>query len=193
MTALGYAVRSLNTYSVAFGRFPYPEMDVVLTGFTAFGGMEYPTIIFTNRDKLTLAHELAHQYFYGIVGDDEYHAPWLDESFATWVSYLPFGAWKACAYYPWPSDTARITNDMAYWATRLGEYSTVYDGGGCLLANLADRFGLDRFGEILRDYVQAHWFGVSRTGEFKAAIEAAAIADGLNFDPATYWADWRVD
>ncbi len=191
--ALGYAVRSLNTYSVAFGRFPYPEMDVVLTGFTAFGGMEYPTIIFTDRDKLTLAHELAHQYFYGIVGDDEFHAPWLDESFATWVSYLPFGAWKACAYYPWPSDTARITNDMAYWATRLGEYSTVYDGGGCLLANLADRFGLDRFGDILRDYVQAHWFGVSRTGEFKAAIEAAAIADGLSFDPATYWADWRVD
>ena len=192
-TALGYAVRSLNTYSSAFGTFPYPEMDVVLTGFTAFGGMEYPTIIFTNRGKITISHELAHQYFYGIVGDDQYNAPWLDESFATWVSYLPFGGWKKCAYYRWPSDTARVTNDMAYWADHLFEYDTIYSGGGCLLANLADRFGLDRFVGVLHDYAQAHWLGVTRTGEFTAAIDAAALADGLDFDPATYWAHWRVD
>jgi aminopeptidase N len=192
-TALGYAVRSLDTYSAAFGTFPYPEMDVVLTGFTAFGGMEYPTIIFTNRGKITISHELAHQYFYGIVGDDQYQAPWLDESFATWVSYLPFGGWKKCAYFRWPSDTARITNDMAYWADHLTEYYTIYSGGGCLLANLADRFGLDRFVEILHDYAQDHWLGVTRTADFKAAVEVAALADGLDFDPATYWTHWRVD
>ena len=34
---------------------------------------------------------------------------------------------------------------------------------------------------------------MTRTEDFKAAIEAAAIADGLAFDPATYWAHWRVD
>ncbi len=193
VTALGYAVRSLDTYSAAFGTFPYPEMDVVLTGFTAFGGMEYPTIIFTNRGKITISHEMAHQYFYGIVGDNQYQAPWLDESFATWVSYLPFGGWKKCAYFPWPSDTARITNDMAYWNAHQAEYNTIYGGGGCLLANLADRFGLARFVGVLDDYVQAHWLGVTRTNEFQAAIEAAATADGLDFDPATYWAHWRVD
>ncbi len=192
-TALAYAVQSLDTYSAAFGTFPYPEMDVVLTGFTAFGGMEYPTIIFTNRGKITISHELAHQYFYGIVGDDQYHAPWLDESFATWVSYLPFGGWKKCRYYHWPSATSRITNDMAYWATHLSEYDTIYSGGGCLLANLADRFGLHRFVGILHDYAQAHWFGVTRTEDFRAAVESAALADGLDFDPATYWTHWRVD
>jgi hypothetical protein len=192
-TALGYAVRSLDTYSTAFGTFPYPEMDVVLTGFTAFGGMEYPTIIFTNRQKITISHELAHQYFYGIVGDDQYHAPWLDESFATWASYLPFGGWGSCGNFRWPSSTARITNDMAYWAAHLFEYDTIYSGGGCLLANLADRFGLDRFVGVLHDYVQAHWLGVTRTDEFQDAIEAAALADGLDFDPATYWTYWRVD
>ena len=58
----------------SFGTFPYPEMDVVLTSFAAFGGMEYPTIIFTNPSKITIAHELAHQYWYGIVGDDQYSA-----------------------------------------------------------------------------------------------------------------------
>ncbi len=73
------------------------------------------------------------------------------------------------------------------------EYDTIYGGGGCLLANLADLFGLDRFVEILHDYAQDHWLGVTRTDDFKAAIEAAAIADGLTFDPATYWDHWRVD
>lgn len=192
-TALGFAVRSMDTYSGAFGTFPYPEMDVVLAGFTAFGGMEYPTIIFTNRDKFTISHELAHQYFYGIVGDDQFAAPWLDESFATWTQYLPFGGWKRCSGFNWPSDGARMTNDMAYWFAHQGEYFTIYSGGGCLLANLAGLFGLDRFVEVLHDYVQAHWLGVTRTDELKAAIDAAALADGIDFDPATYWPLWRVD
>ena len=192
-TALGYSITSLNAYSEAFGAFPYPEMDVVLTSFATFGGMEYPTIIFTNPGKITIAHELGHQYWYGIVGDDQFSAPWLDESFATWTSYLPFGGWKKCAYYRFPADDARITNDMAYWMTHQFAYDTIYGGGGCLLANLADRFGLDRFVEILHDYAQDHWLGVTRTEDFKAAIEAAAAADGLEFDRTTYWGHWRVD
>ena len=192
-TALGYSIASLNAYSAAFGTFPYPEMDVVLAGFTAFGGMEYPTIIFTNPEKITISHELAHQYWYGIVGDDQFSSPWLDESFATWTSYLPFGGWKRCGNYRWPSDGARITNDMAYWVTHQGEYDTIYGGGGCLLANLANLFGLPRFVEILRVYAQGHWFGVTRTEDFKASIENAATSDGLSFDTKAYWALWRVD
>ena len=192
-TALGYSLRSLNTYSAAFGTFPYPEMDVVLTSFATFGGMEYPTIIFTNPGKITISHELGHQYWYGIVGDDQFSAPWLDESFATWTSYLPFGGWKKCPRYRWPADDARITNDMAYWKAHPSEYDTIYGGGGCLLANLAQLFGLDRFVGILHDYAQDHWLGVTRTEDFKAAIEAAAAADGVAFDPTSYWATWRVD
>jgi hypothetical protein len=193
MTALDVSLRSLDAYSAAFGTFPYPEMDVVLTSFRSFSGMEYPTIIFTNPGKITISHELGHQYWYGIVGDDQFSSPWLDESFATWTSYLPFGGWKKCGSYHWPSSDARITNDMGYWDLHPYEYDTIYGGGGCLLANLSHRFGLDRFVQILRDYAQDHWLGVTRTADFKAAIEAAAIADGLVFDPATYWDTWRVD
>ena len=46
---------------------------------------------------------------------------------------------------------------------------------------------------ILHDYAQDHWLGVTRTEDFKAAIEAAATADGVAFDPTSYWATWRVD
>lgn len=192
-TGLDVAVRSLRTYSRDFGGLPYPEIDVVLTGFTAFGGMEYPAIIFANRGRITIAHEVAHQFFYGVVGNDQFDEPWLDESLATWTSYLPFGGWKKCGSFRWPSRAARITNDMAYWAEHPNEYRTVYSGGGCMLANLADRFGLGRFVEVLRGYAQANWLGVSRGDDLKGAIEEAAMADGLVFDPTAYWARWRVD
>jgi aminopeptidase N len=194
LEALRNARRSLDAFSDAFGTFPYPEMDVVLTAFATFGGMEYPTIIFTNQDRLTVAHELAHQWWYGIVGDDEYTEPWLDESFATWSQYLPFGGWRKCPDGPsFPSDTARITNDMGYWRRHMDEYWVIYGGGGCLLADLASRFGYERFVEVLSDYARQHWLGVSRTADFTAAVEAAMAVDGLAFDAEAYWAAWRVD
>ncbi|MEO8476771.1 MAG: M1 family metallopeptidase [Actinomycetota bacterium] len=187
------AVRSMQTFSAAFGSFPYPEMDVVLAGHATFGGMEYPTVIFTDTARLTISHELAHQWWYGIVGDDEYTEPWLDESFATWSQYLPFSPWRACKRYLFPGAGARITNDMGYWDAHRGEYGTIYGGGGCLLANLAHRFGLRRFNGILRAYAARHWLGVARTAKFKARIEGAAARWLPGLDMAAYWAEWRVD
>lgn len=186
------AVTSLDTFSSTFGTYPYPEVDLVLTGFSAFGGMEYPQIVFTNTDRSTVAHELAHQWWYGIVGDDEYTEPWLDESFASWSQYLPFGAWGVCDTYDFPSATARITNDMGYWRNHPSEYGTIYSGGGCMLANLADRFGLHRFERILARYAKAHWYGIARTSEFQKAIETAAAAHLPGFDAAAFWDEWRV-
>ena len=187
------AVDSMDTFSAAFGTYPYREMDVVLAGFASFGGMEYPTVIFTNPARLTVSHELAHQWWYGIVGDDEYTEPWLDESFATWSQYLPFSPWRACKRYTFPGSGARITNDMGYWDAHPGEYGTIYGGGGCLLANLAHRFGLHRFTAILRSHARAHWLGVARTAGFKARIEAAAAKHLPDLDMAAYWSTWRVD
>ncbi|MFN8233792.1 MAG: M1 family aminopeptidase [Actinomycetota bacterium] len=194
LEAMRNARLSLDAFSDAFGTFPYPQMDVILTAFATFGGMEYPTIVFTNPDRLTVAHELAHQWWYGIVGDDEYTEPWLDESFATWSQYLPWAGWRRCPEGPsFPSATARTTNDMGYWRAHMGEYWVIYGGGGCLLADLADRFGFDRFVEVLRGYARDRWLGIARTADFTAAVEAAAAADGLAFDADAYWSAWRVD
>ena len=187
------AVTSMDTFSRAFGTYPYGEIDVVLAGHASFGGMEYPTVIFTNPARLTVSHELAHQWWYGIVGDDEYAEPWLDESFATWSQYLPFDPWRACRHYTFPGADARITIDMGYWDTHRGEYGTIYGGGGCLLANLAHRLGLHRFTAVLRRYATAHWLGIARTEGFKARLEAAAARYLPHLDMAGYWSAWRVD
>ncbi|HEY6566368.1 MAG TPA: M1 family metallopeptidase [Actinomycetota bacterium] len=191
--ALHYAERSMHTFSRSFGRFPYPEMDVVLAGFATFGGMEYPTIIFSNPDRATVSHEMAHQWWYGIVGDDEFAEPWLDESFATWSEGLPFwGPWVGCGPYLFARDDERISNDMTYWATHPNLYGTVYGGGACMLAELASQFGIKRFTAILRRYADHHWLGVARTAEFQTAIEKAAATHMPGRNMARFWERWRV-
>lgn len=81
-------MRSLNYYSQNFGEYPYSEYDMVSTG-GYFGGMEYPGLVFIQdiyylkpqfRSAHVIAHETAHQWWYGMVGSDEVNEPWLDES-----------------------------------------------------------------------------------------------------------------
>ena len=61
------------------------QLDVVQTRFADFGGMEYPELVIVVDDPTSVAHEVAHQWFYGLVGSDEWREPWLDESLATFA------------------------------------------------------------------------------------------------------------
>ncbi len=183
---------SMTTYGSAFGAYPYPEVDVVLTDFRGYGGMEYPQIVFANPVDRVVTHELAHQWWYGIVGNDEYAEPWLDESLATWSMFLPLEPWRACDRYPWASPAARVTGDMAYWSGHTKEYGTIYGGGGCMLADLAHRFGLARFEGILAAYARSRWFDVARGEDLIATIDRAAAERLPDLDMAAFWARWRV-
>jgi hypothetical protein len=186
------AAASVEAFAAAFGPYPSAEVDVVTAAFTTFGGMEYPEIVFANPERRVLSHELAHQWWYGLVGNDEFTEPWLDESFATWSEFLPWSPLTGCDSYRWPSKTARITNDMAYWRDHPREYGTVYGGGGCMLGDLADRFGLARFTELLAGYVERHRLGIATTAAFQRMVERAAERHLDGFDADAYWTTWRV-
>jgi hypothetical protein len=190
---LGHAERAMATFSEAFGLYPYPELDVVLSGHAWIGGMEYPQIVFSDPIPVVLRHELAHQWWYGLVGNDQFTEPWLDEAFATWSQRLPTRPRVGCEGFGWPSGSARMTNDMGYWREHPAQYfSVVYIGGACLLAQLAERFGLDRFLRILERYAARHRYGIARTSDFVHAIDRAAARHLPGFDTDAFWAAWRV-
>jgi hypothetical protein len=189
--ALRAATRSMDAFSAAFGTYPYPEVDAVFADFRSFGGMEYPQLVLSVPDRYILAHELAHQWWYGIVGDDQFDEPWVDETFASWSMTYPWEPSVGCRMYRWPSDAARLSSAMSYWMDHPDEYWVVYWQGACMLATLADAFGVDRFLEILHDYAAAHWFGVATTADVQAAFEAAATEDGIVLGDA-FWERWRV-
>jgi hypothetical protein len=193
--ALNAAVRAMNEYRRSFGPYGYPEVDVVTAEYVTFGGMEYPTLVFANPSPAVVAHELAHQWWYGVVGNDEYREPWLDEAFASWSERLvdDRDAASGCRQRPWLSDSARISNGMGYWDAHPGEYNpVVYAQGACALSALAARFGLGRFLDVLAHYVAAHRLGFSTTAGFTSAIESAAATLPTAWDPTAFWDRWRI-
>lgn len=95
----------LARFGEAFGRYPYGTLTIVHPpdGAEEAGGMEYPTLITTGGswyssivgarflEAVTL-HELAHQWFYGLVATDEHRFPFLDEGL---TSYAELDAMRA--------------------------------------------------------------------------------------------------
>ncbi len=86
---------ALTLYSRLFGPYPYQELDVVETPARA-GGIEYPTLVvisdrlYTGHPRLewVVAHEVAHQWWYGMVGSDQVDEPWLDEALTQYTTLL---------------------------------------------------------------------------------------------------------
>lgn len=97
--SLDTAIKALNFYSDSFGDYPYSSLCVVETNFV-HGGMEYPRLVMIS-DALVeedydyvISHEIAHQWWYGVVGNDEFNEAWIDESLTEFSTALFFGAHK---------------------------------------------------------------------------------------------------
>ncbi len=79
-----------------FGPYPYPTLTIVDPAFGSdTGGMEYPTFITggvgafappasLNPESVT-AHEVGHQWWYAVVGSNEFEEAWLDEGINSWA------------------------------------------------------------------------------------------------------------
>ncbi|MFT6000052.1 MAG: hypothetical protein ACI81P_002512 [Neolewinella sp.] len=84
-----YLKRATRFYSEQVGNYPYPQVTGLQSALSAGGGMEYPmiTVIGLNDDAAdldeVLAHEVGHNWFYGILGSNERDHPWMDEGLNT--------------------------------------------------------------------------------------------------------------
>ena len=92
---LEVAARALELFS-KFTPYPYRELDLVAVPVTA-GGIEYPGLVnlanslYNDRSGTlasVVAHEVAHQWSFNLVGSDQIEEPWLDESLAQYLTLL---------------------------------------------------------------------------------------------------------
>ena len=93
-SSLKTAVDSLNTFNDIIGKYPYQNLSVVESNFV-HGGMEYPNLVMISDclEKYedyqnTIIHEIAHQWWYGMVGNNEYNYGWLDEGLTEYTTAL---------------------------------------------------------------------------------------------------------
>ncbi|MGW5062999.1 M1 family aminopeptidase [Streptomyces sp. NPDC004096] len=185
------AKSAVDAHAARFGAYPYGELDAVIDNNFWFGGMEYPGFVLDLVSTTALTHEIGHQWWYGIVGDDEYNSPWLDEAFTDYATDLALNKTGANCWnsVSWASSGEKITNSMAYWDAHSSRYSTVvYGYGKCALHDLRRVLGDTAMAKLLKDYATAHWYGVSTTAEFKAAAQAATTTDLTSF-----WTTHRIE
>jgi hypothetical protein len=172
-TVLAAARTALSREAALLGSYPYPTYELAQTagGF----GMESPglTWIPTGAGSLgyLVAHETAHQWFYGIVGNDQARNPYADEAAADMVARNVLGLRRSSR-----CSTARL--DLTIYQYSSGcYYEVIYIQGGNLLDDLRRSMGTTAYWNAIRGYLAANRFGLSTTERLLAAIDAGTALD----------------
>jgi hypothetical protein len=207
--ALEYTAQALHVYQELLDPYPFAEMDVVETT-TVAGGLEYPGLIaiagwvYEQPDafiELVTAHEVAHQWWYNLVGNDQPDEPWLDEALAeyTTILYLEqrYGRERAQEvielYFEGPHRQLQDENrDMpiglpvrAYTKELYGP--VIYGKGPLFFHAMRQQVGDETFVEILRSYLGEHRYGVAYPEDL---LRVAEQVSGQNLDPL--YREWIV-
>lgn len=121
------SVDSLNTFNELFGEYPYSTLSVVKSNFV-HGGMEYPNLVLISDDTSekadyinVIVHEIAHQWWYGLVGNDEFRYGWLDEGLTEYSTNLFYQ--KNPQYNVDANEV--IKNTTSSWVTFVDLYTSV--------------------------------------------------------------------
>lgn len=197
--ALDYAVKALGIYEQLFGPYPFTELDVVATP-TKAGGIEYPGLIVIAEPlydgqggffELVAVHEVAHQWWYSLVGNDQLDEPWLDESLTQYASLLYFEhrygevvaqeMLESSFLGPYRSlldrkqDMAIGLPVAAYTEDLYG--AVVYGKGPLFFHELRQQVGDEVFTNILRTYFERHRYGVAYPQDLLAVAEEVSGRD----------------
>jgi hypothetical protein len=191
-SALTWAAAALGVYEKTFGSYPYRELDVMETP-TRAGGIEYPGMVVIaaslyrdtqRRDFFEGAtvHEVAHQWWYNVVGDDQVNAPWLDEAMAQYSTYLYYQAAHGAAGAQGFEGSLNARWDRVGRAAKpIGlpvaayneqEYSAiVYGRGPLFLITLQQQIGADKMTAFLRAYYSQYAWRVATPADFQSLAE----------------------
>jgi hypothetical protein len=207
---------ALEIYSDLIGKYPYEELDLVQADVgNGAGGVEFPGLAFIGSDfydsdelspgppgflDFVVVHEVAHQWFYGVVGNNQYQHAFLDESLANYLSIVYYAAEYG----------ATEANRQANIELRLGYFDLLFDSGDQVVDQPTDAFptmraygriiygkgalafmelrreiGTDAFFAALQQYYEDFAFEIAQPDDLKSAFEAAS---GQDLDE--FWTHW---
>ncbi len=176
-----------NYYACTFGSYPYKEFKIIFVPMKGFHGMEYSGIIFLREEFLNtssdsreneflLAHEIAHQWWYSVVGNDQVKEPWLDEGLANWSAYKYL--YERKGYKPPPEshkpEGIKLTRELKDIYSAQEYYGTAYAGGEAFWFGLEDELGSEQVIKVLRKYYADFHYGIATTADLKECIRVEA-------------------
>lgn len=193
--SLDIGEKSIKIFNRIFGKYPYGQYSIVITKFPS--GMEYPGIVFISDKypvtsgldslEIVIVHETAHQWWYGLVGNDQIEEAWLDEALAAYSEtiYIKelYGKVVAEDYY-----NQDVKMGYEYASNYLGEDQAVnkplskfegwndygplvYSRGAMFIHSIKEEFGEEVLYEILQKYFDKYKFHIATTEGFIAICE----------------------
>ena len=199
-SALNHAEDALNLFNNTFGTYPYPTLNVV-EEYTIFGGMEYPNQVYISESidswgypldverrllEKIIAHEICHQWWYNLVGNDEIDVGFLDEGLTCWSTdyYGEYyhGDWEYFQYTRY-IDEVRVYYANNGFSSKINQtvYECIatdtdfnyiaYKKAPLVFEKLRQTIGLTAFLEGLKLYFERHQFEIVILSDIQLAFE----------------------
>ncbi len=212
---LDYAAQSLAYFNDLIGPYPYTTLDLVPVNLFGAAGVEFPQLIYMgasyytpdyslatpNSLDFTVAHEVLHQWWYGMVGNNQYDHAFIDEGLTNYMSselyftamYGPeAGAVMVDRYLAGPFHSNVTTGNDQIVDTPTDAFPSgsayvfaAYSKGPMGFKAIHDEIGADAFAAGVQQYFLHNQFSVASPDDLLNAFEAAS---GQELD--TLWRHW---
>jgi hypothetical protein len=208
------SIDSLEVFNELFGPYPYKEMDIVSLPLQRASGVEYPGLILM-KDELyhldserpyllttIMAHEVAHQWWYALIGNDVIEHPWQDEALTTFSSLLYLEQFQPPVYdgtvdyfrnsaeeVEMIRENTDLGQPVSSFEDQPAEYSPViYSKGAIFFVELRKKIGDKAFFQALQTYTSQNLYRIASPGSLLDEFEKACQCDLSEF-----YQQWGVE
>jgi hypothetical protein len=212
---LDYGAQSLAYFNEIIGPYPYTTMQFAPVELFGAAGVEFPQVMYIgasyytadrnlevpNSLDFTVAHEVAHQWWYGTVGNNQYDHAFIDEGLTNFMSsqmyfdamYGPEAAETMVERYlagPFRSHVSAGNDQVVNTPTDEFPSSSayvfaVYSKAALGFKAIYDEIGHDAFVDGVQLYYDEHRFSIATPEDLLAAFETAA-----GRDISDLWSHW---
>lgn len=187
-SVLKQAADIIDYYSKTWGPYPYNEFKIAFVPMKGFHGMEYSGLIFLQdaflgstanqqRSEFILAHEIAHQWWYGVVGNDQIREPWLDEGLANWGAYKYLAGVRGKKITPPTEESVNLARELSDMYSTREYYHTAYTGGESFWFGLEEELGTEKVNRVLQRYYSDYQFRIANSSNLLDTIREEAGRD----------------
>jgi len=197
--SLEVGAKALGFFNEYFGPYPYKDYAVVASDFY-IGAMEYPNLVmigcqfYSDSEALEylVVHETAHQWWYGVVGNNEVKEPWLDEALTEYSTILYYEhmygrevgeeIYNKRIYNPYEIyEVTRGAGSILRSLDQFGdwrEYSAIiYSRGAIMMKKLEEKIGRETLQKALKIYYRENMYKNATTSDFIKAVNRASGVD----------------
>lgn len=204
--AADLTAQAVQLFNQSFGPYPFAELDVVEVPLRNALGVEYPGLFVVeaqtytdpkqrNAFEVATVHEAAHQWWYSVVGNDVFEAPWQDEALTSWSSLYFFqverpqfaeglqSSWeRTLAKYKESHPDELITQPLNHFTGRSEAYGVVvYVKGALFFDALRRELGDDLFFRALQEYYRDHHYDLAAPADLLETFERVSGRDLSKF------------